>query len=436
MTRHVIIGMGVAGVAAAEAIRAADRSAEIIIVSEDPHGFYSRPGLAYYLTGELPEKQLYIFSKQDWKRLNIRFVNDRATRLDLRQQRRVHLARSGALTFDRLLLATGASAVPLEVAGGNLPGVVTLDHFENARQILKLAQRGRTAVVVGGGVLALEMVEGLRSCGVQVHYFLRGDRYWPNVLDEAESRLVEQKLAHEGVVIHPRTEIAEIYDRRGKVTGVRTTRGEQVRCDIVAVGIGVKPRTELAQAAGLEVERGIFVNDRMQASDPNIFAAGDVAFVLNPHTGQRVLNLLWNPARVQGFVAGTNMAGREAIYKQGLAVNVLRLGGMMTSIVGAVGTGGRDEGPVSMTRGSSETWMPLPNTLTVAGGEEVNHVRLMVGEHTLLGAVVMGDQTLSLPLQNLIAKQVELGPTRDRILKPGASLGQLVMDFWIRSKTG
>jgi NAD(P)H-nitrite reductase large subunit len=434
MTRHVIIGMGVAGVAAAEAIRAADRAAEIIIVSEDPHGFYSRPGLAYYLTGELPEKQLYIFSKKDWKRLNIRFVNDRAVRLGA-QQRRVDLARSGALTFDRLLLATGASAVQLDVAGGNLQGVVTLDHFENARQILKLAHRGRTAVVVGGGVLALEMVEGLVSRGVQVHYFLRGDRYWPNVLDEVESRLVEQKLAHEGVHVHPRTEIAEILGRRGKVIGVRTTGGVQIRCHIVAVGVGVKPRIELAKAAGLEVERGITVNEQMQTSIPNIYAAGDVALVYNPHTGQRVLNLLWFPARVQGHIAGMNMLGREAVYRQGLAVNVLRLGGMMTSIVGAVGSG-REDGPVNMTRGSSETWLQLPNTLVVANDKEVNHVRLLVGERTLLGAVVMGDQTLSLPLQDLIARQVELGPARDQFLKPGASLGQLVMDFWYRSKTG
>jgi NAD(P)H-nitrite reductase large subunit len=80
--------------------------------------------------------------------------------------------------------------------------------------------------------------------------------------------------------------------------------------------------------------------------------------------------------------------------------------------------------------------MPLPNTLTVAGGEEVNHVRLMVGERTLLGAVVMGDQTLSLPLQDLIAKQVEIESIREQLLQPGASLGQTVMDFWYRSKTG
>jgi NAD(P)H-nitrite reductase large subunit len=434
MTRHMIIGMGVAGVAAVEAIRTLDRSAEIIIVSEDPHGFYSRPGLAYYLTGEIPEKQLYIFSKKDWKQLNVRFVNDRAIRL-VPQERRVDLARSGALTFDQLLIATGASAVPLDIPGSDLQGVVTLDHFENARQILRLAHRGRTAVVVGGGVLALEMVEGLVSRGVQVHYFLRGDRYWPNLLDEVESRLVEQKLEHEGVHVHPRTEIAEILGRRGKVIGVRTTGGEQIPCSMVAAGIGVRPRIELAQAAGLEVERGILVNERMQTNIPNIYAAGDVALVYNPQTRQRVLNLLWFPARAQGHVAGTNMAGREAVYQQGLAVNVLRLGGMMTSIIGAVGSG-RDDGPVNMMRGSSETWLPLPNTLTVASGEEVNHVRLMVGERTLLGAVVMGDQTLSLPLQDLISKQVEIKPIRDQLLKADVSLGHVIMDFWYKSQVG
>lgn len=435
MTRHVIIGMGVAGVAAAEAIRHTDRSAEIIIVSEDPHGFYSRPGLAYYLTGELPEKQLYIYSKKDWKRLNIRFVNDRVTRLTPRE-RRIEFARAGALSYDRLLLATGARAVPLEVPGANLQGVVTLDDFENARQILRLARRGRTAVVVGGGVLALEMVEGLRSRGVQVHYFLRGDRYWPNVLDEVESRLVERKLVHEEVHIHPRAEIAAILERRGKVIGVQTTNGKQLRCDLVAVGIGVKPRIELARGAGIDVDRGIPVNENMQTSFPHVYAAGDVAFVNNPQTGQRVLNLLWFPARFQGHVAGSNMAGNHAVYRQGLAFNVLRLGGMMTSIIGAVGSGGRDEDPVNMTRGSSETWLQLPNTLAVASNEDVNHVRLLVGERSLLGAVVMGDQTLSVPLQDLISKQMEIKSIRDHLLKPGAAIGNLIMEFWYEANAG
>lgn len=427
MTRHVIVGSGVAGIAAAEAIRASDPSAEITIVCEDPHGFYSRPGLAYYLSGELPEKQLYIYSKDDWRRLKIRFVTGAVTRI-MPHEHRLELAGSGALPYDRLLLATGATAVHLDLPGENLHGVVYLDNMQDTRRILHQARRGRTAVVVGGGILALELVEGLRARRMQVHFFLRGDRYWPNVLDEAESRLVEDKLRHEGIHIHPKTEIAEILGRRNGVTAVRTTRGEVLPCGMVAFGVGVRPRIELAQAAGLATERGILVDDRMQTTQPDIYAAGDVSQVYDPQTGQKLLDLLWHPSRLQGRIAGLNMTGQEFVYRRTVAVNVLRLAGVMTSIIGAVGSGREDE--VTMMRGSSETWRQLPNTIAVASGGGVNLVRLLVGERTLQGAVVMGEQTLSLPLQELISTQADITPIRPQLLEPGAGLGQVLMDFW------
>ena len=175
MTRYVIVGQGIAGVSAAEAIRSVDRSAEIFLVSNDTNGFYSRPGLAYYLTGELPEKQLFIYSKEDWRRLNVKQVKAEAIRL-LPNEHKLALNHASPIAYDRLLLATGTQAVQLTVPGANLKNVMYLDHLEDSRAILQQARRTRTAVVVGGGVLAIELVEGLAARKVQVHYFLRGDR--------------------------------------------------------------------------------------------------------------------------------------------------------------------------------------------------------------------------------------------------------------------
>jgi NAD(P)H-nitrite reductase large subunit len=429
MTRHVIVGQGVAGVSAAEAIRSVERSAEILMVSNDPNSFYSRPGLAYYLTGELPEKQLYIYSKADWRRLNVKYVKAEALRLPPKEHR-LELDRSSALTYDRLLLATGATSALLSVLGEKLKGVMYLDNFDDTRALLKQAHRTKTAVVVGGGVLALELVEGLKSCGVHVHFFLRGDRYWPGLLDEVESRLVENRLEHEGVRIHPNTEVAEILGRSGSVGGVRTKGGETIGCEMVAVAIGARPRTELAQAAGLDVERGILVNETMQTSHPDVFAAGDVGQVYDPMTGKWSIDMLWNPAREQGKAAGLNMAGSSAVYHRTVAVNVLRLGGVMTTIVGAIGSG-KDDSPLSFMRGSSETWQKLPNTIAVAKGGGVNQLRLVLGERTLLGALLMGEQTLSLPLQELISRQVDIMPIRAQLLHPDAPLGEVLMDFWL-----
>ena len=211
MTRYIIIGMGIAGISAAETLRTVDQSAEITMISDDPHGYYSRPGLAYSLDGEIPEKSLFPFSEKDWKVLDLRCITGRVTHLDpLTHQ--IEVEPSGPLKYERLLLATGANAVPLSIPGNDLKGVVKLDHLEDARQILSACRRAKTAVVVGGGVIALELIEGLIAHKVKVHYLLRGDRYWTNVLDEAESRLIENRLVHEGVVLHYRTEIAQIQE--------------------------------------------------------------------------------------------------------------------------------------------------------------------------------------------------------------------------------
>jgi len=428
MTRHVILGSGVAGVAALEAIRSADPAAQITLVADDAHGFYSRPGLAYYLSGELPEKQLYIFTPRDWQALQVGFVHAHATRI-LPGEHRLELGSAGALTYDRLLLAIGATAMRLDLPCADLQGVVFLDDLEDTRRILHMARRGRTAVVVGGGILALELVEGLRARGMQVHFFLRGERYWTAVLDEAESRLVEERLRHEGVHIHAHTEIAGILGRKNKVQAVRTTQGEVLPCSMVACGIGVKPRIELAQEAGLAVERGILVDERLQTSAQDIYAAGDIAQVYDPLSGKKLLDLLWLPARRQGETAGANMTGQQRTYQRAVAVNVLRLAGIMTSIIGAVGSGRTDE--VTMTRGSSETWQPMPGTIAVASGGGVNLLRLLVDETTIRGAVVMGEQTLSLPLQELISTQADISSIRAQLLSRHEQAGQILLDFWV-----
>ncbi len=427
MTRYVIVGNGVAGVAAISSLRALEGSAEIVQVAEDARGFYSRPGLAYYLTDEIPEKMLTIYTKDDWRKLKTRFVKGVVTTINP-QKHQVEFGALGKLSYDRLLLATGSTAVPAAVPGAALQGVVKLDDFDDSRRIISLARRAKTAVVLGGGIIALELVEGLKARGVKVHYFLRGKRYWPNVLDEAESRLLEQRLAEDGVTLHFQTEAAEILGKSGKVIAVRTTRGETIRCEMVAVGIGVKLRLELAEAAGLATDKGILTDENMRTSQPDIFAAGDVAQVRDPVSGQAFIDTLWYPAREKGRIAALNMTGRKIPYQRKVSVNVLRLAGVMTTIIGAVGSG-VDDDLVSVARGSSESWQQLPNTIAMESNMDVNHVRLMIGENTLLGAMVMGEQKLSLPLQEIISSKVDISSIR-HLLHPGAPLGQIIMDFW------
>ena len=426
--RYLIVGAGAAGIAAAESIRSLDPSGDILVVGQDPHGYYSRPGLAYYLTGELPERLLFPFTKKDFDRLLLRRLHARIVALRP-QAHEVTLDDDHSLPYDRLLLATGSLAAMPPTPGVDLEGVVKLDDLADARRILERCRRRPAAVVVGGGITALEIVEGLRACHVRTHYLLRGERYWGNVLDETESRIVERRLQHEGIFLHYHTELAEIVGRQGRVAGILTQDGRRVDCELVAVAIGVRPRLELAGDAGLATERGILVNEYLQASAPDIYAAGDVAQVFDPFSGKSVLDTLWGVAVAQGRAAGRNMAGQATPYHKSVPFNVTRLAGLTTTIVGTVGQG-RDKDLIGIARGDSETWRQLPDALVAQTAFDVNRLRLLVAESNLLGAVVMGDQTLSLPLYRLIAHQADITPIRERLLQPSARLGDLIAGFW------
>jgi NAD(P)H-nitrite reductase large subunit len=284
-------------------------------------------------------------------------------------------------------------------------------------------------VVVGGGITALEIVEGLHARRVLTHYFIRRERYWSNVLDEAESRIVEERLCQQGVQLHYHTELAAIAGRRGRVAAVQTETGERIDCDLVAIAIGVRPRSELATGAGLRFDRGVMVDEHLASSAPDVFAAGDVAQVFDPLARRAVLDTLWTSAVPQGRAAGQNMAGQATAYRKAVPFNVTRLAGLTTTIIGSVSPGRGDEAP-GIARGASEGWQQAPDALAVQSGFEVNHLRLIVGTQTLLGAVVMGDQAPSRPLQQLIAAQADVSSIRDRLLRPGAPLGDVIAGFW------
>ncbi len=429
--RYVTIGSGPAAISAAEAIRSQDPSGEIVIIGAEPYGYYSRPGLAYYLAGEVPEDRLFPFRPEDFARLNVQLILKRATGIDAAGHR-VTLEDGRTVSYDRLLLATGARAIPVRVPGAELGGVVKLDNLEDARGLIQRSRRAKAAVVVGGGITALEIVEGLLARRVHVHYFMRQDRYWSNVLSEEESRLVERGLQSRGVHIHHFTELASIIGRQGRVAGVVTEKGEEIPADMVAVAIGVLPQKELGEAAGLRCRRGVVVNEYLRSTDEDIFAAGDVAEVCEPLTDRYTVEVLWSSAAAKGRVAGLNMSdGLAHTYEKGVPLNVTRLAGFKITIMGTVGSG-KDADLEGIARGDSETWRHLGEAARVESQVGDSHIRLAVGENSISGAVVVGDQTPSFALQRLIAARADITDSRGKLLQAGDSLGHTIQDVWTR----
>ncbi len=427
--RHVLIGGGPAAVAAAEAIHGADPGAEIVLVSADRHGYYSRPGLAYYLAKEIPEESLRPASGDELAGLGVTWVRARAAAVDPARHT-VKLEAGDELAYDRLLLATGSTAVAPKVPGAELDGVVKLDDLDDARRIIRRSAAAKHAVVVGGGITALEIVEGLRAHRLRVDYFMRQERYWRNVLSEPESRAVEEELRRRGVRVHPFTELAGIIGRDGRVVAVETGDGTRLPCELLAVAIGVRPRTELARAAGLACARGVLVDDYLRTSEEDIFAAGDLAESTHAATGRRTIEVLWHSAVHKGRVAGLNMAaGPSHRYVEGPSLNITRLAGIKTTIIGAVGSG-KDADLVGLARGDSQTWSELGDAVLVEAQEDGARIRLEIVDRTVAGAVVMGEQALSFKLQELIEARADLGDAAERLSAPGAPVGALIDAAW------
>lgn len=441
MTHYLIVGNGAAGATAAETIRRHDRHGRITILSAEPYPMYSRPGLAYVILNEVPPKQVIARSPDWYADLNLTLHHGRARALNVRAQT-VTLDDGRELVYDKLLIATGARAVPAPYPGADLDGVVYLDTLDGTRELLKKSKRARQAVVIGGGITALEMTEGLAHQGVETHYFLRRDRLWGNVFNQVESQLLAEKMAHHGVHIHYHTEAAEILgDRRHHVRAVRLKNGDEFKCDLFGVAIGVRPQLDLVQNTSVQTDRAILVDEYMQSSVPSVYAAGDCAQVYDRWSGQHLLDVLWPSAVAEGKAAALNMVGQPTAYQKGTPFNACLLFGLHITIIGQVNPDRDAKGEFDsiqhMSRGSSEVWYTFPRAYQSAWSQNGPHtLRLTMDGTTLTGALVIGRQTVADPLRELIEKQVDATPLLPALDAGQEELQRAILRLWQESRSG
>ena len=274
--RLVVIGNGMAGCRAVEEILARDPARfDITIFGAEPRVNYNRIMLSPVLAGEKAFEDIVI-NPMDWYVENgITLVSgDPVDAID--RARQTVIARSGrAEPYDRLLIATGSDPFIIPVPGKDLEGVVTFRDLDDVDKMLAAADRGGKAVVIGGGLLGLEAAHGLNLRGMEVTVIHLMPTLMERQLDEAAGWLLKTELESRGQTILTGANTKEILGRDGKVAGVRLEDGSEIPADIVVMAVGIRPSTGLARAAGLEVERGIMVDDHMATSDPAILAVGE-----------------------------------------------------------------------------------------------------------------------------------------------------------------
>jgi 3-phenylpropionate/trans-cinnamate dioxygenase ferredoxin reductase subunit len=310
----VIVGASLAGAKAAETLRTEGFDGRVVLIGAEAVRPYERPPLSKdYVRGEAGPEKLYVHDESFYDEHDIELrLRCRATDLDT-TARELTLDDGERLSYDRLLLTTGARPRRLAIPGSELDDVLYLRTIHDSDVVRARIDRGGTVVVVGAGWIGAEVAASARQRGLEVTVLDPLAVPLERVLGAEVGAVYRDIHADHGTRLLLNTEV-ESFEGDASVQRVRTSDGRTLNCDFVVVGIGVQPRTELAEQAGLAVDNGILVDEHLQTSDPAVFAAGDVANAWHPFYGERIRVEHWANALNQGPAAARNMLGRSESY--------------------------------------------------------------------------------------------------------------------------
>lgn len=340
----VVIGNGVAGTTAALAVRKRRRKWRITLISGESDHFYSRPALMYIYMGHVRFEDTKPYEDWFWERQRIDRVRAWVERIDAAAAR-VELADGRTIPYDKLLIATGSKPNRFGWPGQDLDRVQGFYDLQDLERLERATPDLGRAVIVGGGLIGIELAEMLRSRGVAVTMLVRETSYWNNALPDEESAMLNPLIRAHGIDLRLETELAEIIDDgRGRACAVVTRGGERIACELVGLTAGVRPNLAAVEGSGIATGRGVRVDRSFRTDAPEVYAAGDCAEIVDADGTTRV-EQLWYTGRMHGEVAGAVIAGEDRTYDRGIWFNSAKFLDLEWHTYGQVTPAGRPRPP-------------------------------------------------------------------------------------------
>lgn len=301
-----IIGNGIAGITAARYIRKLSNH-QITVISAESDYFFSRTALMYIYMGHMRLEDTQPYEPWFWQKNKIDLVKGYVEEV-ITDKKGLVLSDGRTIHYDKLLIASGSKSNKFGWPGQDLQGVHGLYSLQDLEAIEYCSQDLQHAVIVGGGLIGIELAEMLHSRQIPVTFLVREDSFWDIVLPKEESAMVNRHILKHGIDLRLQTELKEIWGAKGgRVKMVLTNKGEKIPCQFVGLTVGVSPNIEFLQFSNIEQSKGILVDEYLRTSAPDIYAAGDCAELRNPQPGRRAIEAVWYVARMMGEVAARNI---------------------------------------------------------------------------------------------------------------------------------
>ncbi|MDY6764477.1 MAG: FAD-dependent oxidoreductase [Halobacteria archaeon] len=312
MTKHVIIGDGIAGATAAETLRDESDSDEITVITNEGEPLYNRINIKEYAKGKMPEEHIKMHDEKWYEDRDIELKLNTLVRTIKNKEKKVVLHNGNEIEYDKLLVAAGGTPRSLPVPQSDADGIHEFWTFGNARQIRRVEERAESGIVIGAGLLGIDFAYALGENDVEGKYLMRGNRWWRYGLDKEGADMIHDELRSIGVepVFGEGVERFET-NRLGRVKRCVGTTGTVYSCDMAGVCIGLNLNTQIVRGTGIETNVGIVTDETLQTKDPDIYVAGDITEYYDVILQEYNVNGSWDSAKTQGQVAAMNMSNPD-----------------------------------------------------------------------------------------------------------------------------